>query len=62
MSTTTAEGGVEAARPPADPFRYGWRYVRRSLPGGGSSYEQVPLTKEKLRRLRSAGEGTDTTR
>jgi len=27
-----------------DPFRYGWRYVRRELPGGEEVFEQVPLT------------------
>lgn len=29
---------------PADPFRYGWRYVRRELPTGGLTFEAQPLT------------------
>lgn len=28
----------------ADPFRYGWRYVRRELPSGQLVFEQQPLT------------------
>ncbi|BCX02283.1 MAG: hypothetical protein KatS3mg053_0221 [Candidatus Roseilinea sp.] len=28
----------------ADPFRYGWRYVRRELPSGQLVFEQHPLT------------------
>ncbi len=27
-----------------DPFRFGWRYVRRELPDGEEVFEQVPLT------------------
>src|SRR5262245_45597129 len=30
--------------PASDPFRYGWRYVRRTLPDGTETLEQVPLT------------------
>ena len=50
--TTPAEAiaappaGQAAAQ--ADPFRYGWRYVRRRLPDGGEVFEQVPLTLEDL--------------
>jgi Uma2 family endonuclease len=32
----------------ADPFRYGWRYVRRKLPDGREELEQVPLTLEDV--------------
>jgi hypothetical protein len=28
----------------ADPYFYGWRYVRRLLPNGGSKMDRVPLT------------------
>jgi hypothetical protein len=32
-------------RPPkTDPFRYGWRFVKKVLPDGTSSLVQVPLT------------------
>ena len=34
--------------PPSDPYRYGWRYVRRELPEGGEVFDQVPLTLEDL--------------
>jgi Uma2 family endonuclease len=30
--------------PTAEPFRYGWRYVRTSQPDGSETVEQVPLT------------------
>ena len=30
--------------PPKDPFRFGWRYVPRTLPDGKTEFEQVPLT------------------
>jgi Uma2 family endonuclease len=33
---------------PADPYRYGWRYVRRDLPDGNYVMEQVPLTLEDV--------------
>jgi hypothetical protein len=32
----------------ADPYRYGWRYVRRENPDGSSTMEQVPLTLEDV--------------
>src|SRR4051812_11009031 len=41
-------------RPPArtdaedDPFRYGWRFVKRQRPDGTVDLEQVPLTLEDL--------------
>jgi Uma2 family endonuclease len=31
-----------------DPFRFGWRYVRRTLPDGSEVYDQVPLSWEDL--------------
>ena len=47
MSTTT-DTGATAPKPPTppeqeDPWRYGWRYVRREGPDGQVEYEQVPL-------------------
>ncbi|HEX9370680.1 MAG TPA: Uma2 family endonuclease [Roseiflexaceae bacterium] len=33
--------------PNDDPYRYGWRYVRRDLPAG-EEFEQVPLTLEDV--------------
>jgi len=35
---------VDSGRDPADPFRYGWRYVHHSRPDGSEEIEQVPLT------------------
>lgn len=32
----------------SDPYRYGWRYVRRELPEGGEIFDQVPLTLEDV--------------
>ena len=37
--TTTVE-------PEADPFRYGWRYVKVTRPDGTMDFDQVPLTLE----------------
>jgi colicin import membrane protein len=34
--------------PPEDPFRYGWRYVKRVLPDGQEEWDQVPLTLEDV--------------
>jgi colicin import membrane protein len=31
-----------------DPFRYGWRYVRRQLPDGTLDFDMVPLTLEDV--------------
>lgn len=46
---------LETYSPPAageadltDPYRYGWRYVRRDRPDGGYEMEQVPLTLEDV--------------
>lgn len=33
---------------PLDPFRYGWRYVQRTLPDGSVTLEEVPLTLEDV--------------
>ena len=33
---------------PEDPFRLGWRYVRRTLPDGEEEFDQIPLTLEDL--------------
>lgn len=43
MTTTLEISAVEAGASP-DPYRYGWRYVRRELPGGDYTYDQIPLT------------------
>lgn len=32
--------------PPANPFPYGWRYVKREQPDGTVEFDQVPLTIE----------------
>src|SRR5262249_3703411 len=37
-----------ATTPELDPFRFGWRFVKRQLPDGGEELEQVPLTMEDL--------------
>jgi colicin import membrane protein len=31
-----------------DPFRYGWRYVKKERPDGTVEFDQVPLTQEDL--------------
>lgn len=44
---TTSSAASTAPTVPAeqaDPFRYGWRYVRRELPSGQLIFEQQPLT------------------
>lgn len=50
MATTPMElvSGVHDAPAAVDPYRYGWRYVRRELPDGGFFTEQVPLTLEDV--------------
>ncbi|MFQ5616555.1 MAG: Uma2 family endonuclease, partial [Anaerolineales bacterium] len=32
----------------ADPFRYGWRMVKRMLPDGGERWDRIPLTREDI--------------
>jgi Uma2 family endonuclease len=47
MTTATVDVLVpEAGAPLADPYYYGWRYVRRVLPSGEEILDQVPLTLE----------------
>lgn len=43
---TPALGAV--GRDPADPFRYGWRYVSRRRADGTEEIEQIPLTLEDV--------------
>jgi colicin import membrane protein len=45
LSTTTVQSGVTEAD---DPFRYGWRYVRRIQLDGTEVIDEVPLTLEDL--------------
>jgi len=45
LSTTTVPSGVTEAD---DPFRYGWRYIRRIQPDGTEVIDEVPLTLEDL--------------
>src|SRR3712207_5836999 len=40
--------GEYNGRDPADPFRYGWRYVQHDRPDGTFDIEQVPLTLEDV--------------
>lgn len=45
MTVSSAAPDIPVAPPAqADPFRYGWRYVRRELPSGQLVFEQQPLT------------------
>ncbi|MCU0493655.1 MAG: Uma2 family endonuclease [Chloroflexaceae bacterium] len=48
--TTTLDRPVEtgATTQAEDPFRYGWRYVRRELSDGNVMTEQIPLTLEDV--------------
>jgi Uma2 family endonuclease len=49
MSTlNTRPGGVRPLEEKEDPFRYGWREVRRVGPDGQETWEQVPLTEEDI--------------
>ncbi len=50
MSTVSDRTGVKPPGPPdgADPFRYGWRYVRIVRPDGTEELDQVPLTLEDV--------------
>jgi Uma2 family endonuclease len=36
------------ASPQNDPYRYGWRYVRREMPDGSETFDQIPLTLEDV--------------
>jgi Uma2 family endonuclease len=46
--STVREGKSLGLVPRKDPFRYGWRYVRRILPDGTEEFDQVPLTLEDV--------------
>jgi Uma2 family endonuclease len=50
--TVSSPSTVPAVSPPVasaeDPFRYGWRFVRRVGPDGKEDLEQVPLTLEDV--------------
>lgn len=48
MSTVSSAPLPPVPPPSADPFRYGWRYVKRTLPDGKEDFEQVPLTLEDV--------------
>jgi Uma2 family endonuclease len=45
VRTETRRSGVAEAD---DPFRYGWRYVRRTQPDGTVVIEEIPLTRDDL--------------
>ena len=47
MSTVRNPKGLGLV-PRKDPFRYGWRYVRRLRPDGTEEFEHVPLTLEDV--------------
>src|SRR4051794_12609971 len=47
MATVVAANPTGSSQP-EDPFRYGWRYVRRVRHDGVPEYEQVPLTLEDI--------------
>jgi Uma2 family endonuclease len=44
MTTSTIQTERPLAPSADDPWRYGWRYVRRPLPLDSEHYERVPLT------------------
>jgi Uma2 family endonuclease len=48
--TRVASSGLPPTGPPPrdDPFRYGWRYVKRTLPDGQTVLDEVPLTLEDV--------------
>ncbi|MEO6808257.1 MAG: Uma2 family endonuclease [Isosphaeraceae bacterium] len=48
MSTTSQPPARPLAPPEADPFRYGWRLVKTTLPDGTKGFDQVPLTLEDV--------------
>jgi Uma2 family endonuclease len=48
MTRVASTGLSSTGPPPDDPFRYGWRYVQRTLPDGGIEFDQVPLTLEDV--------------
>jgi Uma2 family endonuclease len=48
MSTLVGRAAREVETPEPDPFRYGWRDVRRILPDGRVALDQVPLNLEDV--------------
>lgn len=48
VETRTRQSASSADQNGADPYRYGWRYVRRTLPDGRTVFDQVPLTLEDV--------------
>ncbi len=44
----TPASGTHDADDAVDPYRYGWRYLRRDLADGAQVMEQVPLTLEDV--------------
>ena len=48
MAIVSPERDIATTPPAVDPYRYGWRYVRRELPQGGETFDQVPLTLEDV--------------
>jgi hypothetical protein len=46
--TAGSASEVQQANGTDDPFRYGWRYVKRVLPDGTVDLEQMPLTLEDV--------------
>jgi Uma2 family endonuclease len=39
---------IREIQPQANPFPYGWRYIKRELPDGRIDFDQVPLTLEDV--------------
>jgi colicin import membrane protein len=48
MSTRVESMAEPTPTPQVDPWRYGWRYVKRTGPDGAITTTRVPLTKEDL--------------
>ncbi len=48
MSTVSTSGVHVPAGPEPDPFRYGWRYVKRVGPDGEETLDQIPLSLEDV--------------
>jgi Uma2 family endonuclease len=45
---STVDESRKEAPPEEDPWRYGWRYVKHTLPDGREEFKQVPLKQEDL--------------
>ncbi len=48
MSTVSTSGVHVPSGPEPDPFRYGWRYVKRVGPDGEETLDQIPLSLEDV--------------